>query len=168
MGSDGKSKKKRSSSPAISDSDGEDKVTKKKKRRSRDDDDKERKRSSSDGKREKKKRESEKRSHKHSKRHKHRSHKGDNSEDKHGHKRCKQSEFQELSSDDYFSKSNEFATWLKEERGMYFSDLSSEGARGLFLGFIKDWNDQKLDSRYYEGIATGPRTAHNWKIRTEK
>ncbi|OUZ99520.1 hypothetical protein BVC80_531g18 [Macleaya cordata] len=77
-------------------------------------------------------------------------------------------EFQELSNDDYFSKNNEFATWLKEERGVFFSDLSSEAARELFLGFIKDWNNQKLESRYYEGITTGPRTAHNWKITREK
>ncbi|KAK9152464.1 hypothetical protein Syun_010773 [Stephania yunnanensis] len=167
MGSDRKSKKKRSFSPAITGSEGEDRITKKQEKSRSRDDGKERKRSSSDGKREKKS-ESEKRSHERSKRHKHRSHKGDKSEDKHDHKRRKQSEFQELSSDDYFSKSNEFATWLKEERGVYFSDLTSESARELFLGFIKDWNAQKLESRYYKGIATGPRTAHNWKFRTEK
>ncbi|PSR95508.1 hypothetical protein CEY00_Acc26265 [Actinidia chinensis var. chinensis] len=73
--------------------------------------------------------------------------------------------FQELSSDDYFAKNNEFATWLKEEKNVFFSDLSSESARDMFSQFVKDWNSQKLESRYYEGIETGPRTAHKWKIK---
>ncbi|XP_057473444.1 LOW QUALITY PROTEIN: style cell-cycle inhibitor 1-A [Actinidia eriantha] len=73
--------------------------------------------------------------------------------------------FQELSSDDYFAKNNEFATWLKEEKNVFFSDLSSESARDLFSQFVKDWNSHKLESRYYEGIETGPRTAHKWKIK---
>ncbi|KAK6229045.1 hypothetical protein SCA6_017996 [Theobroma cacao] len=73
--------------------------------------------------------------------------------------------FQELSNDDYFSKNNEFATWLREEKHVFFSDLSSESARELFSDFVIDWNNQKLGSQYYEGIASGPRTAHNWKIK---
>lgn len=32
--------------------------------------------------------------------------------------------FQELSNDDYFSKNNEFAAWLKEEKAVFFSDRS--------------------------------------------
>ncbi|XP_030471597.2 style cell-cycle inhibitor 1 [Syzygium oleosum] len=74
-------------------------------------------------------------------------------------------DFPELSSDDYFLKNNEFATWLKEERDIFFSDLSAESARELFSEFIKEWNRGKLESRYYEGIASGQRTAHNWKIK---
>ena len=74
-------------------------------------------------------------------------------------------QFQELSSDDYFSKNNEFSTWLKEEKNVFFSDLSSESSRELFSDFIKVWNAQKLESRYYEGIASGPRTSHHWKIK---
>lgn len=74
-------------------------------------------------------------------------------------------EVQQLSSDDYFSKNNEFATWLKEEKNVFFSDLSSESAHELFLDFAKAWNNQKLESRYYEGIASGPRTSHRWKIK---
>lgn len=90
--------------------------------------------------------------------------------EKHGsksHKRGKHStsEIQEISSTDYFSKNNEFATWLKEEKKLFFSDLSSESARGLFSEFVAEWNDRKLESRYYEGIATGPRTSHKWNIR---
>lgn len=71
----------------------------------------------------------------------------------------------ELSTDDYFSKNNEFATWLKEDKDIFFSDLSSERARELFSDFVKKWNADKLELKYYEGIATAPRTAHNWKIR---
>ncbi|ONI11944.1 hypothetical protein PRUPE_4G136100 [Prunus persica] len=74
-------------------------------------------------------------------------------------------EFQELSTDDYFSKNNEFSTWLKEEKDVFFSDLSSESARQLFSDFVKVWNKQKLESKYYEGIASGPRCAHTWKIK---
>ena len=74
-------------------------------------------------------------------------------------------EFQELTKDDYFSKNNEFATWLIEEKKVFFSDLSSDSAREYFLDFIKAWNKQKLDSRYYEGISRGPRSAHNWKLK---
>ncbi|XP_078433563.1 splicing regulatory glutamine/lysine-rich-like protein isoform X1 [Wolffia australiana] len=73
--------------------------------------------------------------------------------------------FKEISKDDYFSKNNEFSTWLKEEKGTFFSELTSEAARELFLSFVKLWNKQKLDSRYYEGIARAPRTGHHWKIR---
>ena len=73
--------------------------------------------------------------------------------------------FEEISKDDYFAKSNEFATWLKEEKGKYFSDLSSESARDIFLKFVKQWNKGKLPSQYYKGITTGPRTAHNWNIK---
>lgn len=74
-------------------------------------------------------------------------------------------DFKEISKDDYFAKNNEFATWLKEEKGKYFSDLSSESARDIFLKFVKQWNKGKLPSQYYAGITTGPRSAHNWNIK---
>ena len=74
-------------------------------------------------------------------------------------------DFQELSTDDYFLKNNEFSMWLKEEKDVFFSDLSSESARQLFADFVKVWNKQKLESKYYEGIASGPRCAHAWKIK---
>ncbi|KAL9252600.1 Style cell-cycle inhibitor 1-A-like protein [Drosera capensis] len=74
-------------------------------------------------------------------------------------------EFTKISSDDYYSKNNEFATWLKEKRKLFFSDLASETAHQLFTEFITDWNQQKLEAIYYKGIKSGPRTAHNWKIK---
>ncbi|TXG71267.1 hypothetical protein EZV62_006202 [Acer yangbiense] len=101
---------------------------------------------------------------------KHRSDKEKKSKDKHRDKNSKHDhhsklEFQELTKDDYFSKNNEFATWLIEEKKVFFSNLSSDSAREYFLDFIKAWNKQKLDSRYYEGISSGPRSAHNWKLK---
>ncbi|GAB2232904.1 hypothetical protein Droror1_Dr00011971 [Drosera rotundifolia] len=74
-------------------------------------------------------------------------------------------EFTKISNDDYYSKNNEFATWLKEKRRLFFSDLSSETTHQLFTEFITDWNQKKLEAKYYEGIESGPRTAHNWKIK---
>ncbi|KAI4333310.1 hypothetical protein L6164_018138 [Bauhinia variegata] len=156
MGSDRKHKEKKDKRRSYS-SDSEDEG---KRKRQRTVDDEEKK----DRKREKKDKHKDKKSHKHSK---DKSDKGKKSKDKHKSKRHKdgQMEFQELSNDDYFSKNNEFATWLKEEKNVFFSDLSSESARELFSDFVKAWNKKKLDSRYYEGIASGPRTAHNWKIK---
>ncbi|KAG9143909.1 hypothetical protein Leryth_016098 [Lithospermum erythrorhizon] len=84
---------------------------------------------------------------------------------KHKHGDDMKLKIQELSGDDYFAKNNEFSTWLKEEKDIFFSDLSSESAHELFAKFVKAWNNQKLESRYYEGISTGPRTAHLWNIR---
>nr|KJB81394.1 hypothetical protein B456_013G142800 [Gossypium raimondii] len=159
MGSDRKEKrsKKRSN---YSSSGSEDEGRDKRQRRGEEEEE-ERKIRKKNDKKEKRK---DKKSHKHSshkekkskEKHKSKHHKGDR-HSKHG--------FQELSNDDYFSKNNEFATWLKEEKRVFFSDLSSESARDLFADFVKDWNNQKLGSQYYEGIASGPRTAHNWKIK---
>uniref|UniRef100_A0A2P2IRQ2 Protein PXR1 n=1 Tax=Rhizophora mucronata TaxID=61149 RepID=A0A2P2IRQ2_RHIMU len=163
MGSEGKSKgekrknktkKKRSSSFSSSEDEG-----KSRKRQRRDDEEESRSR-----KRDKKQKGKDKKSHKH------RSDKEKKSKDKHkvkhhkGNHRSK-SQFQELSNDDYYSKNNEFATWLKEKRNVFFSELSSESARKLFSKFVEDWNDQKLESQYYEGISSGPRSAHNWNFK---
>ncbi|GAV60683.1 hypothetical protein CFOL_v3_04212 [Cephalotus follicularis] len=102
--------------------------------------------------------------------HKSLSHKEKKSKDKHKSKHHKGDrqpikDFHELSNDDYFLKNNEFATWLKEEKNVFFSELSSESARELFSDFAKAWNSQKLESSYYEGIASGPRSSHNWKFK---
>ncbi|PIN12145.1 hypothetical protein CDL12_15248 [Handroanthus impetiginosus] len=106
-------------------------------------------------------------SHKSSKRHSDKDKKSGGKRKDKGHKHDKHSKLkvQELSNDDYFSKNNEFAMWLKEEKNIFFSDLSSDSARSLFSEFVSEWNNQELDSRYYEGIATGPRTSHKWNIK---
>ncbi|XP_047939778.1 style cell-cycle inhibitor 1-A isoform X4 [Salvia hispanica] len=74
-------------------------------------------------------------------------------------------DIQELTDDDYFSKNNEFSTWLKEEKRKFFADLSSEAARSLFKEFVAEWNSQELEPHYYDGIATAPRTSHKWNIK---
>ncbi|KAK9741290.1 hypothetical protein RND81_03G095300 [Saponaria officinalis] len=71
----------------------------------------------------------------------------------------------ELSNDDYYSKNNEFSTWLKEEKKKFFSDLSTDSARELFTEFVEEWNTRKLKSKFYKGIQTGPRSSHKWKIK---
>ncbi|KAM7250118.1 hypothetical protein ACFE04_022001 [Oxalis oulophora] len=156
MGSDRKSKekttKKRRTSPSAS-SEYEDDGRRKKQRRGDNEEEEE----------------DESRSNKKS--HKHRSDKKKKSKDKHttsrrdkgGHNIPK--DFKELSADDYFAKNNEFSTWLKEEKNVFFSELSSESAREMFSSFMKAWNRKKLESRYYEGIVSGPRSSHNWKIK---
>ncbi|CAH9125034.1 unnamed protein product [Cuscuta epithymum] len=83
----------------------------------------------------------------------------------HKHKGSSKLKFEELSKDDYFLKNNEFASWLKEKKNMFFMDLSSEAAHELFMDFVKEWNKGKLASEYYEGILTGPRSSHNWNIK---
>ncbi|KAG0471524.1 hypothetical protein HPP92_016070 [Vanilla planifolia] len=113
--------------------------------------------------RERKKKKRDDKSHKHSSSRREKERK---SKEKHNHsKTASNLGMVDLSDGDYFSKNNEFSTWLKEERGIYFSDLSSEAARELFSSFIKAWNSHKLQPRYYEGIASAPRTSHNWKIK---
>ncbi|XP_061358424.1 style cell-cycle inhibitor 1-A [Gastrolobium bilobum] len=154
MGSDRKSKRTSFDSPSESQDE-------KKSKRQRTVEDEEKK----NRKREKKEKRKDKKSHKHSKEN---SDKAKKLKDTHKSKHSKgdgHMEFQELSNDDYFAKNNEFATWLKEEKNVFFSDLLSESARELFSDFVKAWNRGKLESQYYEGIASGPRTSHNWKIK---
>ncbi|CAN8233705.1 unnamed protein product [Cochlearia groenlandica] len=154
-----KKKRSRARSDDSSSSEGEGKV---KRRRGTEKDDERRRSRSSDNNKDKK-------SHKH-----HRSTTSSSNKSKDDDKQKKkrgQGEYKlkegipELSSEDYFSKNNEFATWLKEKKRTYFNDLTTESARELFARFVKAWNRGKLDSRYYEGISTAPRTAHNWKIK---
>eukprot|EP00271_Cylindrocystis_brebissonii_P006629 TRINITY_DN19398_c0_g2_i1.p1 TRINITY_DN19398_c0_g2~~TRINITY_DN19398_c0_g2_i1.p1 ORF type:complete len:384 (+),score=117.45 TRINITY_DN19398_c0_g2_i1:134-1285(+) len=66
---------------------------------------------------------------------------------------------------DYFSKNPEFATWLLEQRGVYFSNLTSEESYALFPEFVELWNGRKLSEKYYVGIDKAPRTSHQWKIK---
>ncbi|KAM1346703.1 hypothetical protein ACFX13_036727 [Malus domestica] len=161
MGSDRKSEEKKKSRKRSPSSSSEDEGRGKRQRTGEDEDKKSRRSDKKDKSKDKKK------SHKHSK---HRSDKEKKTKDKHKSKhhkgdRLSKIDFQELSNDDYFLKNNEFSTWLKEEKDVFFSDLSSESARQLFADFVKVWNKQKLESKYYEGIASGPRCAHAWKIK---
>ncbi|CAK9165659.1 unnamed protein product [Ilex paraguariensis] len=162
MGEEEEKRKKKKKRSSLSPSEDEGKS-----KRRRTVEDKETKRNKKDKSQSKDRKKQHHKSHKSSKHH---SDKGKKSDEKHIGKRHKHDPHlkvnrQELSEDDYFSKNNEFATWLKEEKNLFFSDLSSESARDLFSRFVKDWNNQKLESQYYEGISTGPRTSHKWKIK---
>ncbi|EFJ23323.1 hypothetical protein SELMODRAFT_442887 [Selaginella moellendorffii] len=55
-----------------------------------------------------------------------------------------------ITMDDYYAKNPEFATWLKENRGLYFSSLSAEETRKLFSSFADAWNSGKLADKYYQ------------------
>ena len=66
--------------------------------------------------------------------------------------------------DEYFVKSVEFALWLKEERGTFFSSLTSEQSHELFTEFVEVWNAGRLSEKYYAGMEKAPRTSHNWGL----
>jgi hypothetical protein len=72
-----------------------------------------------------------------------------------------------ISSESYFERNPEFAAWLRDERDMYFSDLPTAEARGLFEEFILAWNGRQLKRRYYQGISASDarRTHHSWGIK---
>ncbi|KAF5384014.1 hypothetical protein D9757_006919 [Collybiopsis confluens] len=74
-----------------------------------------------------------------------------------------------ISESDYFQKSDEFRTWLKEEKGKYFDELSGEKARSYFRKFVKYWNKGKLSKSLYAGIdsLTAPlsnQTGYKWSF----
>jgi hypothetical protein len=49
-----------------------------------------------------------------------------------------------ISEGDYFQKNAEFATWLREGKGLFFSDLSSDQAHALFDSFVTVYNEGKM------------------------
>ncbi|CAH1799820.1 unnamed protein product [Owenia fusiformis] len=57
-----------------------------------------------------------------------------------------------LTSDDIYSKTLEFKTWLLEEKSINLTSLSDSKAKTYFKKFVKKWNDKKLDKKYYRGI----------------
>jgi len=57
-----------------------------------------------------------------------------------------------ITSDDFFTKSEEFRVWLKLSENVFFEDLTSKEARKMFdKEFVKDYNKGKLTSMYYDG-----------------
>ncbi|WWC65951.1 uncharacterized protein I303_108573 [Kwoniella dejecticola CBS 10117] len=55
----------------------------------------------------------------------------------------------EIDEDDYFLKSNEFKHWLKEEKGKYLHEMSSDSAHKYFRKFVRRWNDGLLTPDQY-------------------
>ncbi|RPD64713.1 hypothetical protein L226DRAFT_528911 [Lentinus tigrinus ALCF2SS1-7] len=73
----------------------------------------------------------------------------------------------EISESDYFLKSDEFRVWLKEEKGKYFDELSSDKARKYFRKFVKAWNRGKLSKSLYAGVdkqSASSQTAYKWSF----
>ncbi|OWT39401.1 hypothetical protein J008_03380 [Cryptococcus neoformans] len=73
----------------------------------------------------------------------------------------------EISEEDYFLKSNEFRLWLKEERGKYLDEMSSEYAHKYFRKFSRRWNDGALNRKYYhspEPLPATSSTAYRWSF----
>jgi len=57
-----------------------------------------------------------------------------------------------INDEDYFNKSTEFQVWLREDKGIYFNDLSGEEAREKFSKFVKYWNKGKLAGESIPGF----------------
>jgi len=72
----------------------------------------------------------------------------------------------EITESEYFLKSAEFRVWLKDEKGKYFDELSSDKARSYFRKFVKAWNKGKLSKSLYRGVdqASLPNTAYKWSF----
>ncbi|CAE6421657.1 unnamed protein product [Rhizoctonia solani] len=77
----------------------------------------------------------------------------------------------EISESDYFQKNSEFRTWLREERGKYFDELSGERARHYFRKFVKAWNRGKLSKELYTADAAAEsarpassQTSYRWSF----
>ncbi|KNC99166.1 uncharacterized protein SPPG_05420 [Spizellomyces punctatus DAOM BR117] len=75
-----------------------------------------------------------------------------------------------INEDDYFVKSTEFQLWLRQEKKLFFNDLSGAETRTYFDKFVKRWNRGKLQKRYYEGISTSEvpaaeRSRHKWNFK---
>ncbi|KAF5352333.1 hypothetical protein D9756_006153 [Leucocoprinus leucothites] len=78
-----------------------------------------------------------------------------------------------ISEADYFRKFDELRVWLKEERGKYINELSSDKTRSYFRKFVKAWNRGKLSRKYYEGIDTSSaqasdHTAYKWSFTSKQ
>ncbi|KAJ3036280.1 hypothetical protein HDV00_002936 [Rhizophlyctis rosea] len=75
-----------------------------------------------------------------------------------------------ITEDDYYNKATEFQTWLREEKNLYFFDLSGEEARRYFKKFVRRWNKAKLASKYYKKmlsseIPAAEKTGFTWKFK---
>ncbi|KAK9830029.1 hypothetical protein WJX72_009298 [[Myrmecia] bisecta] len=72
-----------------------------------------------------------------------------------------------INEDDYFAKNPEFSTWLRDERGQFFNELSADETHALFKDYVKAWNSRKLPARHYAGIVGSAmrRTTHQWGLR---
>ncbi|EKM84269.1 hypothetical protein AGABI1DRAFT_110827 [Agaricus bisporus var. burnettii JB137-S8] len=74
-----------------------------------------------------------------------------------------------ISESDYFKKFDELRLWLKEEKGKYINELTSDKTRSYFRKFVKAWNRGKLSLKYYEGldsssVLASEQTGYKWNF----
>ena len=78
----------------------------------------------------------------------------------------KDTKIEPITDADYFLKNPELCVWLKENKNIYFNDLSSEESREYFKQFVEEWNSKKLPKKFYDGIdaaaVSSSRTKHSW------
>ncbi|WRT69584.1 uncharacterized protein IL334_006573 [Kwoniella shivajii] len=73
----------------------------------------------------------------------------------------------EIDEEDYFLKSAEFKAWLKEEKGKYLDEMSSESAHKYFRKFVRRWNDGLLKPHQYHPApptAASENTGYKWSF----
>ncbi|KAH9914648.1 uncharacterized protein BXZ73DRAFT_106543 [Epithele typhae] len=70
----------------------------------------------------------------------------------------------EISESDYFLKSDEFRLWLKEEKGKYFDELSSDRARKYFRKLGTEEALQVHIQRGRKSASGEPQTAYKWSF----
>ncbi|KAJ3397661.1 hypothetical protein HDU92_005403 [Lobulomyces angularis] len=81
--------------------------------------------------------------------------------------------FQEISSDDFYSKNKEFRLWLKGEKKKHIDEISSKAAHKYFDKFVKRWNKRKLPKEFYNleesrlEVRAKERTAYKWNIKID-
>ncbi|KAI8890595.1 hypothetical protein K501DRAFT_206632 [Backusella circina FSU 941] len=59
-----------------------------------------------------------------------------------------------ISEEDYYEKANEFRMWLKEAKHKYIDEISSKESRRYFKKFVKKWNENELDDKFYKGMSS--------------
>nr|XP_019043420.1 hypothetical protein I302_07997 [Kwoniella bestiolae CBS 10118]OCF22350.1 hypothetical protein I302_07997 [Kwoniella bestiolae CBS 10118] len=73
----------------------------------------------------------------------------------------------EIGEEDYFLKSSEFKAWLKEDKGKYLDEMSSESAHKYFRKFMRRWNDGLLKPHQYHPPPTtsaSENTGYKWSF----
>ncbi|PVV03237.1 hypothetical protein BB560_002294 [Smittium megazygosporum] len=58
-------------------------------------------------------------------------------------------ELEKISEEDYYRLNVPFCKWLLKEKGKYFEEIDSSRARKYFFRFVKEWNKNRLDEKYY-------------------
>jgi hypothetical protein len=74
-----------------------------------------------------------------------------------------------ITKEDYYNKNCEFREWVRNVKGKYLDDMSTDKARKYFDQFVEQYNAGKLEAKYYKGIGSAAieptqRTKYSWKF----